>query len=184
METQHIPAMVSQDANSAWFARIAPTHFPTGPGGDAPLIHQVTAYSRKALWNSVETWFGGGAKAAGMVSPAASAVHNFKPGGYATWKIYLPGKKRDQAHDVDLAGIGVPKVLTNNTYGFSWYASRVSINKSLVTLPEYYRLGKDTKGKSAGPLLHRVMFLRKRVSSMPHFQRQSVTSSHTSPPMN
>ncbi len=147
METQHIPAMVSQDANGAWFARIAPTHFPTGPGGGAPLIHQVTAYSRQALWKSVETWFGGGAKAAGTVSPAASAVHNFKPGGYATWKIYLPGKKRDQAPDVDLAGVGVPKVLTNNTYGFSWDASRVSTNKSLVTLPEYYRLGKDTKGK-------------------------------------
>lgn len=147
METQHIPAMVSQDAKGDWFARIAPTHFPAGSGGEAPLIHQVTAYSRDALWNSVETWFGGGAKTEGTVSSAASAVHNFKPGGYATWKIYLPGNKREQAHDVDLAGVGAPKVLANNTYGFSWDATRVTTKRALVTLPEYYRLIKDAKGK-------------------------------------
>jgi len=150
METQHIPAMVAKDRSGTTYARIAPTHFPGGLGRDAPLIHKITAYSKDAFWHQVDRWFGGGPAASGAVSDDASSVHAFKGGGYSTWKIYLPDGDRAKAPEVDWASYATPVALTSLTYGIRWKAdllSRRGASKSLVTLPEYYRLTTSTGGK-------------------------------------
>lgn len=143
METQHIPAMVAKDRTGITYARIAPTQFPGEAGKEAPLIHQITAYSKDALWNQVDRWFRGGPPASGLVSVAASSVHVFKGGGYSTWKIYLPGVERANAPEVDWASYATPVALSDWTYGIRWnrdLVSNSSASRSLVTLPEFYRL--------------------------------------------
>ncbi|MCC7433545.1 MAG: hypothetical protein IT363_02595 [Methanoregulaceae archaeon] len=147
METQHVPAMIAKDRAGITYARIAPTHF---PGEHAPLIHRITAYSKDALWNQVDRWFGGGPAASGSVNATASSVHTFKGGGYSTWKIYLPGGDRNRAPEVDWASYATPIALNETTYGIRWkrdLLSRAGSSESLVTLPEYYRLVKATDGK-------------------------------------
>ncbi|HLO97887.1 MAG TPA: hypothetical protein VK171_04765 [Fimbriimonas sp.] len=150
METQHIPAMISKDGSGTMFARIAPTHFPGEAGKESPLIHRITAYSRDALWNSVDGWFRGGATASGLVEPSKSSVHTFKGGGYSTWKIYLPGGDRNKAPEVDWASYATPLAQSDMTYGIRWnrdLLSQENPSKSVVTLPEYYRLSKGANGK-------------------------------------
>ncbi|HRK20317.1 MAG TPA: hypothetical protein PLX06_00815 [Fimbriimonadaceae bacterium] len=150
METQHVPAMVAKDRSGNLFARIAPTHFPGESSREAPLIHRITAYTKNALWNDVDAWFRGGPAANGAVSETASSVHLFKGGGYSTWKIYLPGEDRAKAAEVDWASYATPVALSDLTYGIRWnreLLSRSVSSRSLVTLPEYYRLTKLANGK-------------------------------------
>ncbi|MCW5940867.1 MAG: hypothetical protein KIS66_01460 [Fimbriimonadaceae bacterium] len=149
METQHIPAMVAQDRAGITYARIAPTQFPGAIGKEAPLIHRITAYSKDALWHSVDRWFRGGPAASGLVSESSSSVHTFKGGGYSTWKIYLPGEDRAKAPEVDWASYATPVALNDSTYGIRWnrgLLSRSGASASLVTLPEFYRLTTNANG--------------------------------------
>jgi len=149
METQHIPAMIAKDGGGVTYARVAPTHVPGAGAGEAPLIHRITAYSKAALWEHVDRWFRGGAGVTGTVDAAASSVHTFKGGGYSTWKIYLPGGDRAKAPEVDWSSYASPIAVDPHTYGIRWNRTLFGSSKtpSVLTLPEYYRLGKTAEGK-------------------------------------
>lgn len=151
METQHVPAYLAQDAKGDTYARIAPTQFPARPDGDAPLIHRITAYSKAALWDGVQAWFDGGKAVSGIIDPNAAAVHTFKGGGGATWRIYPPKTERDKRLPLAWSSFATPTALDDTTYGYRWNKDLVSKVESkggsLLTLPEYYRLEKDKKGK-------------------------------------
>ena len=46
METQYIPSVQSTDEKGEIYARIAPTSFPRGPGGDSVVVHRITSYNK------------------------------------------------------------------------------------------------------------------------------------------
>jgi hypothetical protein len=147
METQHVPAFISKDAKGDTYARVAPTHFPTKPDGDAPLIHRITAYKRSALWDGVQAWFDGGQAVSGTIDPKSSVVQQFKGGGGATWQIYPPNTPRDKKAPLAWSSFATPTALDETTYGYQWSKETVAKEGSLMTLPEYYRLEKDKKDK-------------------------------------
>jgi hypothetical protein len=146
METQHVPAYIGTAANGDTYARVAPTLFPVKAGGDAPLIHRVTAYKRAALWDGVKAWFDGGKEVAGAIDPKTAAIHTFKGGGGATWEIYPPNTKRPDKPPLAWNSFATPTALDDTTYGYMWGAA-VTKDSGAVTLPEYYRLDKDNKDK-------------------------------------
>lgn len=152
METQYIPAYVAQDSKGVFYARLWPVQFPGKPGEAAPLIHRITAYSKAALWDKVQAWFEGGPVASGKIDPQASAVHVFRGGGGATWCIHLPGTKPEERIRLDWSAFAQPLALDEVTYGYRWHKELVAKVRSkpndLVTLPEYYRLDKDPKGRA------------------------------------
>jgi hypothetical protein len=146
METQHVPAYLAKDAKGDTYARVAPTQFPASPDGDAPLIHRITAYNKAAMWDGVKTWFDGGPSISGAIDPKTAAVHVFKGGGGATWRIYPPKTERDQRVPVAWNTFASPTALDETTYGYKW-GEAVTKDGGTVTLPEYYRLVKDKKDK-------------------------------------
>jgi hypothetical protein len=145
METQHVPAVLSADADGKQFARVAPTSFPIGADGNTVALHRLTAYKKAALWDAVERWFDGGAAADGAIRADASAVHTFREGGGSNWSIYPPRTPREQK--VPLAWRSFATSFTPNpiTFGYRWNEELTRRNGSLVTLPEYYALGTDGK---------------------------------------
>lgn len=147
METQHVPAYTAADSKGVRYARIAPTQFPMKPDGAAPLIHRITAYSKAALWDGVQTWFDGGPPVSGAIDPKASVVHTFKGVGGATWQIYPPNTPREKKVPVAWSSFATPIAIDETTYGYQWAKDSVKKEASVVTLPEYYRLEKDAKGK-------------------------------------
>lgn len=147
METQHIPAYIAADAKGDTYARVAPVQFPAQPEGDAPLIYCITAYSKAALWDEVQAWFDGGPPAAGKIDRKASAVHTFKGGGGATWRIYTPDTEREKRTPVAWSSFAKPTAIADAIYGYQWAKPPVSKSGPLVTLPEYYRLEKDNRGR-------------------------------------
>jgi len=154
METQYIPRAQAADGKGDTYARIAPTSFPRGPKEESPVVHLVTAYTRKALWDAVEAWFEGGPPAGGVIDPKESTVHKFTGQGWSSWQIYDYKTPKDQRVRIDWDSFAYPAALDPTTFGFRWNEDLVTKKDTqdgpLVTLPEYYRLeiDQDNRKKS------------------------------------
>jgi hypothetical protein len=115
------------------------------------VVHRITAYNKKALWDAVEDWFKGGPAASGAIDPRQSVVHNFTGKGWATWRIYNYSDPKDQRVRISWDSFAYPTAFDSTTFGFRWNEKLVTRKETkdgpLVTLPEYYRL--DGEGKEA-----------------------------------
>ena len=151
METQHVPAFIGTDAKGDAYARVAPTQFPGAAAGDSVVVHRLTAYGKAALWDGVEKWFDGGTAVSGAIDPKAARVHTFTGGGGATWRIYPLNTERDQRVPLAWSSFATPVAIDDTTFGYRWHQESVTKaaakDGTLLTLPEFYRLEKDTKGK-------------------------------------
>jgi hypothetical protein len=152
METQYIPSVQSTDEKGETYARIAPTSFPRGPQGDSAVVHCVTSYSKKAMWDAVKAWFEGGAPASGAIDPLGASVHSFPGRGGATWKIYTPPVPREKEVPLAWNSFASPVAPDSSTFGFRWNYQLVMRKDSkdgpLVTLPEYFHLVNDNNKKA------------------------------------
>jgi len=151
METQYVPAVQAKDKKGDTYARIAPTSFPRDKDGNSTVVHNITSYSKKALWDSVDAWFKGGAPASGKIDAKASAVAKIPGNGWATWRIYTPETPRDKKVRIAWDSFATPFAPHSNTFGFKWNQDMVTKTDtkdgSLVTLPQYYKLSKDKRDK-------------------------------------
>jgi len=158
METQYVPSVQSIDDKGETYARIAPTSFPRGPQGDSAVVHGVTAYNKKALWDSVKAWFEGGAPASGAIDPVGASVHTFPGRGGATWRIYTPSTPREEKVRLAWNSFATPTAIDSITYGFRWNEQLVTRKDTkdgpLVTLPEYFHLVKDNNKKAEWVVVH------------------------------
>ena len=150
METQHIPAVMGKDKKGDTYARVAPTSFPNNNSGESIVVHKILSYSKKALWDSVEAWFKGGPAVSGKIDSKAAGLHEFPGRGWATWRIYPPNTARDEKVKLAWDSFATPFAMDPSTFGFKWNEEMVTKketkNGKLITLPQYYKLGKDEKG--------------------------------------
>jgi hypothetical protein len=153
METQYVPAVQATDNKGETYARVAPTSFPRRPQDDSVVVHRITAYSKQALWDDVKAWFAGGPPASGAVDPQAEVVHSIPGKGWSTWRIYKPRTAREDKVSIAWDSFARPVAIDSTSFGFQWDYDLVTKTDTddgaLVTLPEYYRLG---KGKNDKPL--------------------------------
>lgn len=151
METQYVPSVQAADKNGRIYARVAPISFPRRAQGDSAVVHCITAYDKKALWDEVNAWFAGGQPASGTINPAGAVVHTFSGKGGATWKIYTPAVPQDKRVPLTWNSFATPTAIDSVTYGFRWNEQWVkktnTADGSLVTLPEYYRLTEENNKK-------------------------------------
>jgi len=147
METQYIPSVQATDEKGETYARVAPTSFPRGPDSNSVVVHRVTAYNKKALWDAVEAWFEGGDSASGAIDPQEASVHSFSGRGGATWRINAPRTPKEERVRLPWSSFATPVAPDPLTYGFRWNSQLVTKKDTkdgpLVRLPEYYRLVKD-----------------------------------------
>jgi hypothetical protein len=147
METQHVPSLQAVDARGETYARIAPTFFPCETNGESRLVHHITSYTRRALWDAVQTWFDGGAEASGAIRSEAAIRHRFTGKGGATWRIYPDGTPKEEKAPVAWTSFATPMAADPNTFGYRWDLNFVKQTEarsgSLVKLPEYFRLVKS-----------------------------------------
>ncbi len=152
METQYVPAFLSEDARGETYARVAPTSFPRDPKGDSVVVHRVTVYDRTALRDAVSAWFDGGPAATGSVDPGGALVQRFTGKGGSTWRIAPPNTPREKKAPLAWGSFATPAALDPETFGYRWDDGRVtetdSENGPLVTLPEYYHLVKTDGDKA------------------------------------
>jgi hypothetical protein len=144
METQWVPSVQAVDSKGETYARIAPTSFPRSADGNSVVVHRITSYNKKALWDAVKTWFEGGVPASGVIDGREAAVHVFPGGGGATWQIYKPSESREKKVPIAWKSFATPVAVDSNTFGYRWNyqvaATNDTKNGPLVKLPEYYQL--------------------------------------------
>lgn len=152
METQYIPCRQAVDAKGEAYIRIAPTSFPCDALGNSEILHQCTAYSDKALWDEVQTWFKGGAASRGAIHAEGSHVRTFKADGYMTWQIHSKSPDGSTVKvPIDWKAFVTPSAVNSTTFGCKWNYDLASRNNGggsgLVTFPEYFHLvnGGDPK---------------------------------------
>lgn len=152
METQYVPASQYQDSEGQQFARVAPTLFPVNEQGETPVVHQIRSYQKEALWDAVEAWFDGGEASTGVVDSRKSVIHQFPGRGGATWRIYEQGSERDERAPLVWDSFAKPTALAKDTFGYRWderfVTSRDVGGSPCVSLPEYYQLTEDERGRS------------------------------------
>jgi len=143
METQHIPAIFGTAQDGTAFARMARTSFPVTPDGHSALLHRHTVYTKAALWDDVERWFAGGPPADGLIKSSASTTQRFKASGGSSWSFFPPDVTREQAASLAWKSFATSITTDPLTLGFRWNEALARKNGSLVTLPEFFRLGKE-----------------------------------------
>jgi len=152
METQYVPSVQATDNKGQIYARIAPTSFPRGPKGESAVVHRVTAYNKKALWDAVKVWLDGGPPTTGAIDPQGSVVHNFPGEGGATWEINTPLVPGEEEVPIAWDSFATPVAPDSSTFGYQWNYQLVTRKESkdgpLVTLPQYYHLVKNNNGKA------------------------------------
>jgi hypothetical protein len=149
METQYVPAAITTDEKGETVARVAPTSFPVGPDGNTVVLHRLTSYNKKALWDGVKAWFEGGPAVSGAINPDGAYVQTFRANGGSTWKIYAERTPKEKKVAMDWRSFATPVAPDPTTYGYAWSAQLVkkirAPNGSRVVLPEYFRLQNDGK---------------------------------------
>ncbi len=151
METQHIHCAQTTDAKGETYARMIPPQYPVGPDGNSVILHRVSVYSRKALWDGVKAWFEDGNPVDG-IAPEGTCVETFKGQGRANWRIYMNHVPKEKRAPMDMSAFMDATVSDALTFRFQWdrdwVKSKETPSGSLVTLPQYYRLVKDEKNKN------------------------------------
>ena len=152
METQYIPCVTAKADDGHVYARIERTRFPRNADAASPVMHQITAYDRSALWDSVQAWLDGdGEPVSGAVNSEGSIVHEVVKESRLSWSIFDDGTPRDERTPLDWKLFADGKPLDPNTFGYEWNNDFVeptdTDDGALFTLPEYYRLqtGDDAK---------------------------------------
>ena len=120
METQYVPGALSVDEKGETYARVAPTSFPVGPDGNTVVLHRLTSYNKKALWDDVKAWFEGGPAASGAINPAGASVQTFRANGGSTWKIYPERTPKDKKIAMAWNSFATPIAPDPTTYGYKW----------------------------------------------------------------
>ena len=154
METQHIYSFEATDSKGDTYARMAPTQYPVGKDGNSDLLHRLMVYNKTALWNKVEAWFEGGPQANGIIELQGASMQQFKKGVRSNWKFYGDHIPKEKQALLNITTYMDANVTDSATLRVRWkgaYSTNSATNKkSVVTLPEYYKLvkaGKDDVGQ-------------------------------------
>jgi len=149
METQYVPGALSTDAKGETYARVAPTSFPVGPDGNTVVLHRLTSYNKKALWDGAKAWFDGGPAVTGAINPDGAYVQTFRANGGSTWRIYAENTPKEEKMAMAWSSFGTPISPDPTTYGYRWNEQLVrkidGPNGGRVALPEYFHLVNDGK---------------------------------------
>lgn len=142
METQHIHCAQVTDSNADTYVRMAPTQFPVGANGESVILHRLSAYNKKALWDGVKAWFEGGEPVDGKIDPKETYVQKFSGGGGAGWRVFGSHVPKDKRVSFAMEFMKT-KASDPYTFGLKWDMQKVTNRKtefgSLVVIPEYYK---------------------------------------------
>jgi len=147
IEINTVPRFVSRDAHDVVYTRIPGLQFPADKDGRTVLIHNLTHYSKDALYRQVEQWLAGGPAPSGRFDPMGAVVPPVKA---------RPLSVRQGPDNLPIRGMESSvetSVFDRSTFGLQWKPAALqpwtgSLRRG--TFPRYFRQeGKDIA--SIGP---------------------------------
>jgi hypothetical protein len=136
IEVNTVPRFVSRDAAGTIYTRIPRLQFPADRDGRTILIHNLTHYSKDALYRQVEAWLAGGAPASGR----------FDLRGAVTQRCTAaPLSLRQGEANLPIRGLdrwAQTRAFDATTFGLQWKAGALTPWAGHIwrgSLPEYFR---------------------------------------------
>jgi len=117
IEINTVPRFVSQDATGVNYTRIPRLQFPADQDGRTILIHNLTHYSKDALYTQVERWLAGGAPASGKFAASGAIIPPCKA---------RPLSVRQGREKLPIRGVEnwvETRAFDQNTFGLQWKQS-------------------------------------------------------------
>lgn len=136
IEVNTVPRFVGKDASGKLYSRIPRLQFPVDREGRTILIHNLTHYSKEALFRQVERWIGGGPPASGRFDGHGALV----PGCAAR-----PLELRQGEEHLPIRGSerwAKTAVFDRTTFGLQWNRSVLSAwteKQRRGSLPMFFR---------------------------------------------
>ena len=142
IEHAQSPALISRDGSGNPYAKIQRLQFPANNEDRSMILGHISVYSKNALWNELESWFGGGPAVLPPLNEAGILGVSFVNNGGAMAAEIGETSSNGIKHDIDLNYIN--NVLLNaNIMGFEYDLNTVDKVGSNFILPEYFRLDPD-----------------------------------------
>ena len=141
IEVNTVPRFTANDPSGETYTKIPRLQFPADKDGRTVLIHQLTHYSKDALYHDVEQWIAGGATPSGTFDSIGASVPTVRtrPLTVNQGPNNLP--IRDIGKWVDTATFG------DSTFGLQWKREALQPWKGSTQLgafPEYFhQTGKE-----------------------------------------
>ena len=128
MEINTVPRFDARDAQGALYAKIPKLQFPVDAQGRAYLVQDVTYYSKRALYDTFESWRDGGSACSGRFDERGA------------WKPKLTARttRYDQAGR-KIAGVEKvfdTRVFEGNVWGLEWFPNDIC---PAGRFPQYYK---------------------------------------------
>ena len=135
IEIGEVPQLKGQNIAGAEYSRIPQLQFPCDQSGKTLLMHNMTSYSKHALWDQVEAWAEGGPSPSGMFDPKGAFVPKITAN-----PLQVTQNKNDKIKGVDLWAKTI--ALDDHTFGLQWTPKAQSTWKNGIrkgTFPSYFR---------------------------------------------
>jgi hypothetical protein len=136
IEINTVPRLVGQGVEGAAYSRIPRLQFPADKQGRTVLIHNLTHYSRAALYDQVERWLSGGAAPSGRFDAKGAVVETCRA---------RPLAVRQGQENLPIAGCESwveTQTFGGSTFGLQWKPSALEPWTGKVrrgSFPEYTR---------------------------------------------
>ncbi len=144
IEINTVPRFTSRDAKGVSYSRIPRLQFPVDREGRTILIHNLTHYSRKALYRQMERWIAGGPPATGRFDVKGAIV----PACTARSLDLRQGEEHQPVRGCE--SWVRTAVFDKTAFGLQWNSSRLRSGPSKLrrgAFPEYFR--QDGKAMAA-----------------------------------
>lgn len=136
IEVNTVPSFLAKDANGGTFTKIPKLQFPVDKDGHTILIHQLTHYSKDALYSQVEHWIAGGDIPTGKFDMKGASVPTVR----ARPLTVRQGSDNSPIHGIE--NWVETATLSSNTFGLRWKQSAMEPWKGTTkrgSFPEYFR---------------------------------------------
>lgn len=133
------PALISGSDDQTPYAKIERLQFPASNENNAMVLNSISVYNQNALWNAMNSWFGGGeAVSPESMQSGAYGVPFVNNGGSIVGEIAGGGM------DYNIALDYIDNVQqTTNIMGFEFDLNTVIEEDGYFVLPEYFELQSD-----------------------------------------
>lgn len=135
IEIGSVPEFVSEQLGDVTYHRIPQIQFPVDEDGRTVLMHKVTAYSKRAVWDQVEAWSQGGVAPSGRFDPRGAFIGVVKANPL---EVEQGGKQRARG----VTDWVKTATLDEHTFGLEWNKDRLSRWKKGLSkgeFPAYFR---------------------------------------------
>ena len=136
IEINTVPRLTSQDADGKSYARIPRLQFPADRTGRTILLHNLTHYSKLALYDQVRDWLAGGSEASGRFEQKGASIPA------CTARPLSVRQGEDNQAIAGCESFVETKAFDRTTFGLQWKPSALepwTKNFQKGVFPEYFR---------------------------------------------